>query len=107
MYGGVEKNATAAAAAPYQGTWGQYAKTLDPWLNADMAAYRKHFYGQYLKWLARGTGPHFHVSKVFMYSGGSFDVAGIRYESTTKDGSFSDAEVAAAIAAHNAAVNKA
>jgi hypothetical protein len=107
QYGGVETNVTASAAAPYMGVWSQYAKSLDPWLNTDMSAYRKHYYGQYLKWLAKGTGPHFHVSKVFLYSGGSWDVAGVRYDSTTKDGSFSDAELAAAIAAHNAAANKA
>jgi hypothetical protein len=43
-----------------------------------MKAYRQGFFQAYLKYLASGTGPRFHVSKVFYYSAGSFDVMGIR-----------------------------
>jgi hypothetical protein len=60
-----------------------------------MKAYRQQFFQQYLKYLGAGTGPRFHVSKVFYFSAGSFDVMGIRWGRSRGSGAGSGQRLAA------------
>jgi hypothetical protein len=56
-------------------------------------------------WLSAGTGPRLKISHVFSWSGGTWDVLGTHYGSTTAEGSFKDPEIFKQVAAHNAKVN--
>ena len=81
------------------------AQRTDPWSLPANAEYRRELYKNYLKWLTAGTGPKVRISHVFTWSGGSWDVLGTHYASTTPEGSFRDEIIYNWVAAHNAKVN--
>lgn len=93
----------AAAAAPFWGVNGRYAPGRDPWVAPDMRAFRRHFYDAALVFAAAGGSPDFKVSAIFLWGIISFDVTGVHYLSTSPAGSYGDANITAAIRAHNAA----
>ena len=58
-----------------------------------------------LQWLSLGTGPKVKISHVFTWSGGTWDVLGTYYGSTTSEGSYRDDVIFDWVAEHNAKVN--
>ncbi len=121
-----------ASNKPFWGVQGAYAASLDPWRTPRMAEFRRAFYDKALQWLAQvrailargraspftqgplterillqplrvqGGGPTYGVSAAFVWCKASWDVLGVYPESTTAEGSYADARVVQAVAAHNA-----
>ncbi|GAX73151.1 hypothetical protein CEUSTIGMA_g604.t1 [Chlamydomonas eustigma] len=93
------------ASRPYWGVFGPYEKSKDPWQQSDLRSYMESFWRKSLAWLSQGGGQTYHISACYMWNLASWDVLAIYPESTSKEGSYLDNNVAAAVIQHNNMAN--
>ncbi|GBF88099.1 hypothetical protein Rsub_00811 [Raphidocelis subcapitata] len=92
------------ALRPFFGIYGPYARATDPWALPANKAFQREFYEKAAAWLSRTDNKTYRISAVFIWCLASWDVLAVYPESTTAEGSYHDAAIAAAVRAHNSAV---
>ncbi|WIA43876.1 hypothetical protein OEZ86_010289 [Tetradesmus obliquus] len=75
------------------GIWAVYNTAQDPWQRQDFRDYRKKWFYNLLGFLRYGGSPNVKINAAFVWSVGSFDVAGVHPISTSSQGSYADNEI--------------
>lgn len=75
------------------GIWAVYNTAQDPWQRQDFRAYRKKWFYNLLGFLRYGGSQNVKINAAFVWSVGSFDVAGVHPISSSNEGSYADPEI--------------
>lgn len=81
---------SSVAHHPLNGIWAVYNVAQDPWAKKTFKDYRRQYYQSLIGWLYQGGGPDWPITAAFVWSVGSFDVAGVHPISTSNEGSYAD-----------------
>lgn len=81
------------AGHPSLGIWGKYNVGQDPWKRYDYAHYRRRWFFGLITWLRGGGSPKWKINGAFIWSVGSWDVAGVHPISTSEQGSYEDMHI--------------
>lgn len=87
------RNAAEAAALPLSGIWAVYNRAQDPWQRQDMRQYRRQWSKALLEYLGTPSVRRWPVDAAFLWSVGSWDLAGVHPISTSREGTFADGHV--------------
>jgi len=94
-------SAAAVAAQPLSGIWAVYNRAQDPWQRKELRVYRRQWSDALIRYLGSpsgggggGTGVRrWPVDAAFLWSVGSWDLAGVHPISTSREGTFADGTV--------------
>lgn len=78
------------ASSPLAGIWTNYNAAQDPWRKPDYKSYRRTWFSNLISFLWKGGGPNVRVDAAFVWSVGTWDVAGISPISTSPEGTYAD-----------------
>jgi hypothetical protein len=87
---GVAQDLTTLAANPLAGIWAVYNTAQDPWQRQDFRSYRRTWFKMLTGFLSYGGGPNVKVNAAFVWSVGTWDVAGVSHISTSPQGTYAD-----------------
>lgn len=72
----IAANAAWAAKQPWAGIAGTYEASRDPWQRGDLAAFRREFYQNTMRWLSSPGSRTYPVNEVFVWGMASWDMFG-------------------------------
>ena len=75
------------------GIWAVYNTAQDPWKRQDYRDYRRKWFFYLLSFLRTGGSRNVKINAAFVWSVGSFDVAGVHPISTSAEGTYADPEI--------------
>jgi hypothetical protein len=87
------RNAAEAASLPMSGIWAVYNRAQDPWQRQDLREYRRQWSEALLKYLGLPWTRRWPVDGAFLWSTGSYDIAGVHPISTSREGTFADQQI--------------
>jgi len=76
------------------GIWAVYNTRQDPWQRPDYREYRRTWFKNLVGFLRRGGSRNVRIDGAFVWSVGSFDVAGVHPISSSPEGTYADPRIA-------------
>eukprot|EP00775_Hariotina_reticulata_P002495 gene2495-2798_t len=75
------------------GIWAVYNTRQDPWQRPDYREYRRIWFQNLLGFLRHGGSHNVRIAGAFVWSVGSFDVAGVHPISSSSEGTYADSQI--------------
>jgi len=84
------RTAAEAAALPLHGIWAVYNRAQDPWQLPEMRRFRRHWSRLLIDYVGKPWTRTWPIDGAFLWSVGSWDLAGVNPMSTSREGTFAD-----------------